>query len=51
MGWIEGNTGETGTYNLGFSSERGCGIILDSSTNIRLTSGKDSATYITGEKL
>lgn len=39
MGWLEGSTSENITYNLGFQSSQNCGIVLESSTNIRLQSG------------
>lgn len=41
MGWIKGASSPNGdTYNLGFKSYDNCGIILESATNIRLSSGK-----------
>lgn len=40
MGWIKGAASPDGdTYNLGFKSYDNCGIVLESATNIRLTSG------------
>ena len=40
MGWIKGAASPNGeTYNLGFKSYDNCGIVLESATNIRLTSG------------
>ena len=40
MGWIKGAASPNGdTYNLGFKSYDNCGIILESATNIRLSSG------------
>lgn len=40
MGWIKGASSPNGdTYNLGFKSYDNCGIVLESATNIRLSSG------------
>lgn len=39
------------TYNLGFKSEAHCGILLDSSTNVRIDSADIGGTYFNGAKL
>ena len=53
MGWISGSLGksenstepeEAATVNLGFQSSNYCGIVLESSTNIRIQSGMQNLT-------
>ena len=53
MGWISGSLGqsedsteseEVTTVNLGFQSSNYCGIVLESSTNIRIQSGMQNLT-------
>lgn len=53
MGWISGSLGksenstepeEATTVNLGFQSSNYCGIVLESSTNIRIQSGMQNLT-------
>lgn len=59
MGWLQGtreiekkddegnitNTISVATYNLGFRSEKNCGILLDSATNIRIDSSDKNGTF------
>lgn len=68
MGWLEGsrdnpnfnskeeetedNPKTLATYNLGFKSKAGCGIVLDSATNIRIDNDKEiGGTYFNGNIL
>ena len=68
MGWLEGsrdnpnfnskeeetedNPKTLATYNLGFKSKAGCGIVLDSATNIRIDNNKEiGGTYFNGNIL